>query len=174
MDYQIDDAIAILERTPETLRAMLSGLPESWLHNNEGGESWSPFEVVGHLLYSEDVLWITRANLILEKGESEAFLPFDPFKHLEIHKDTALDELLDKFTEARQERIAELKALNLNAEKLELRGSHPALGAVKLRELLATWVVHDLNHIHQIAHTMAKQYREAIGPWQEYLGVVNV
>lgn len=171
MEISIETAIPVLEGTPATLRTMLSGLPEAWLMNNEGGDSWSPYEVVGHLTSLEGMEWIPRVKIILEQGTSRAF---DKVDHLATlgGDDKSLEDLLDEFAEVRAENIATLRSMNLTDEDLLRPGKHPSLGEVNLGQLLSTWVVHDLNHIHQVAQTMARQYKEAVGPWHEYLGVL--
>lgn len=171
MRFDLDQAIEILEATPNTLRSLLSGLSDEWLTGNEGGESWSPFEVVGHLLHAEHDDWIPRAHVILA-GEG-TFKPFDRFFHLTAYADDSLGELLDAFEAARRESVAELRRLELTEERLDSPGHHPDLGDVTLRQLLATWVVHDLGHLGQISRVLAKQYADEVGPWAEYLPVLG-
>lgn len=173
MEFQLDQAISILKRTPATLDSLLRNLPDEWLVANEGAESWSPFDVVGHLLHAEETDWIPRAKVILSQGEARAFEPFDRFAMFEISRGKSLGELLDLFNHLRQRNLEELEEMELTPEFLEMRGSHPDLGAVTLKQLLATWVVHDLSHIGQIVRVMAKQYGEAVGPWRAYLSVLN-
>ena len=173
MEYQFPEALAILSRTPVVLRSLLQDLPAVWTHKNEGPDTWSPFDVVGHLIHGEETDWLARANIILEHGESKPFEPFDRFAHLEKSKGKSLDELLQRFAQLRQQNIAALKPLAATPDKLGLRGTHPNLGTVTLGELLATWVVHDLNHLGQIVRVMAKQYANAVGPWRAYLGILN-
>jgi hypothetical protein len=173
MDFQLNHAREILGRTPATLRALLGGLPEEWVAANEGPDTWSPFDIMGHLIHGEEADWIPRARIILEHGEDRAFDPFDRFAMFEKSKGKSLGQLLDEFERLRGESLRELEELNLTPEKLGKRGMHPDLGVVTLSQLLSTWVVHDLGHVAQIARVMAKQYGEAVGPWRAYLPVVT-
>jgi hypothetical protein len=169
----LEQTISLLARTPATLDALLRGLPEFWTRCNEGQGTWSAYDVVGHLIHGERTDWIPRAMRILESGES---VPFDPFDRLAQTRESdgkTLDQLLDEFAHARQESIAALRALNITSSDLGLRGRHPALGVVTLSELLSTWAAHDLTHLHQISRIMAHQYREAVGPWTAFLGVLQ-
>jgi hypothetical protein len=173
MRFSVDDALAVLARTPGALDALLRGLPERWTACDEGGSGWSPFEVLGHLIHGEETDWMARARRLLEHGET---LPFDPFdREAQKHESRGktLDELLDRFTALRAENLAELRSLALGEGELGRRGRHPALGTVTLRELLATWVVHDLGHLRQIARAMAKEYAGEVGPWEAYLPVLR-
>jgi len=172
-NFKLEDTIAILTRTPATLNAMLRGLPDVWVLQNEGKDSWSAFDIVGHLIFGELTDWMPRLRIILESGESRAFDPFDRFAQKKLSQGKSLTQLLDEFTRVRGENLAALKALNLQPSQLERRGKHPELGAVTLSELLATWAVHDLTHLHQLWRVMAHQYREAVGPWSAYLGVLH-
>lgn len=172
MSFTLPHTVAILERTPAVLRAWLGGLGEEWTHANYGEKTFSPFDVVGHLLHGEKTDWLGRAKLILEHGEAVPFTPFDRYALYEDSKGKTLNELLDSFAELRAKNLAELRAMKLTPPQLDLRGTHPALGTVTLRQLLATWAVHDLNHLHQIAKAMAYQYREEVGPWKEYLSIL--
>ncbi len=173
MDYRLNDAIPVLERTPSTLRALLHGLPDVWITRNEGGDSWSPYDVVGHMAYLEKTDWMGRARIILEQGTSRPFDPVDRFAMFEASKGKSLAQLLDEFEAERFTNIQSLRALNLGDDDLQREGRHPTLGEVHLNQLLAAWVVHDLNHIHQIAQTMSRQYREAVGPWRQYLDILD-
>lgn len=173
MRFDLNDAADILSRTPAVLKSMLSGLPAGWVSGNEGGQTWSPFDVLGHLIHGERTDWIPRARMILRAGESEAFEPFDRFAQFEASEGKSLGELLDTFAELRSDSIRTLNSLNITGEDLARRGKHPELGPVTLEQLLATWVVHDLDHIAQITRTMAKQYSEAVGPWVAYLSVLK-
>lgn len=172
MEFDLEKGIAVLERTPATLKTMLLGLPEEWVMSNEGGDSWSPYDVVGHLVSLERVDWIPRARIILEHGDSRPFDPVDRFAMFGESKGKTLEQLLDDLAKLRQANISSLRGMKLKPEDFLLAGKHPALGDVNLGQLLATWVVHDLNHIHQIAQTMARQYKEAVGVWSEYLLVL--
>jgi hypothetical protein len=171
--FQLSDTIAFLSRTPPTLDALLRGLPRAWTHANEGGDSWSAFDIVGHLIAGERTDWIPRVRIILEDGEARAFEPFDMQAHWKEDQDRPLDELLDDFARLRGENLAALDALNLQPEDLARRGVHPELGVVTLEELLATWPVHDLTHLHQLSRVMAQQYRGEVGPWAAYMGVLQ-
>ena len=173
MDFTLEDAFDLLSRTPATLRHLLQDLPPRWSRSDEGGESWSPFDIVGHLIHGEKTDWMGRARMILEHGESRAFEPFDRFAMLEESRDKTLLELLDTFAELRTDNLRMLSDLELTEEDLDRTGRHPDLGPVTLRQLLSTWVVHDLSHIAQISRTMAKQYREEVGPWRAYLPVLG-
>lgn len=168
MRFDLDESIAILERTPATVDRLLRGLPAAWTTPNEGPDTWSALDVVGHLIHGEEDDWIPRARMILEHGESRTFKPFDRFAMFERFGGASLEDLLDRFAEIRTESLVTLRAWNLKPEQLALRGRHPSLGVVTLEHLLACWVVHDLSHLAQIARVMAKQYHEAVGPWVEY------
>jgi hypothetical protein len=170
--FNLAEAIAVLTRTPASLDALLRGLPNIWSRNNEGKDSWSAFDIVGHLIVGERTDWMSRARIILENGEARRFDPFDRFGQVK-ESQGRLEQLLDDFARLRQENLAALRALNLQPEDLTRRGRHPALGVVTLSELLATWAVHDLTHLHQLSRVMAHQYREAVGPWSAYLGVLK-
>jgi len=172
-EFNLDETIAVLTRTPATLDALLRGLPESWVRSNEGKDTWSAFDIVGHLIVGERTDWMTRVRVILENGEARPFDPFDRFAQSKESQDKSLEQLLDDFARLRRENLVALKALNLQSEDLSRRGRHPALGVVTLRQLLATWAVHDLTHVHQLSRVMAHQYRDAVGPWSKYLGVLQ-
>ena len=169
----LDDTLALLTRTPATLNALLRGLPELWTHRNEGKDTWSAFDIVGHLIAGERNDWMPRARILLESGESRPFDPFDRLAQVKESEGKSLEQLLDEFARLRNENLVALSALNLQPADLERRGKHPSLGAVTLSELLATWAVHDLTHLHQLSRVMASQYREAVGPWSAYLGVLH-
>lgn len=173
MDFSLEQAITILERTPRTLRALLSGLAEPWVRNNDGADTWSPFDVVGHLVHGERTDWIPRAQIILQVGAARTFEPFDRFAQFRENEGRSLADLLDAFEALRTENIAVLRRLRLGSTDLERQGRHPDLGAVTLRELLATWVVHDLTHLAQIVEVMASQYREEVGPWRAYIPALD-
>jgi hypothetical protein len=171
MQQNLQDTIALLARTPPALDALLRDLPEAWTRSGEGEGTWNAFDVLGHLIHGERTDWIPRAKIILQFGEGR---PFDAFEREGFDATRrALGELLDEFARLRGENLAELRALNLREEDLERRGRHPALGVVTLSQLLATWAAHDLTHLHQISRIMAHQYREAVGPWSDYLGVLR-
>ena len=173
MEFQLDKATEILRRTPATLDSLLRDLPEGWTLANEGSETWSPFDILGHLVHAEEADWIPRARIILEYGEKRAFEPFDRFAMFEKSRGKSLGDLLDRFKLLRGENLKELEKMNLTPELLGKQGMHPDLGAVTLSQLLSTWVVHDLGHIGQVVRVMAKQYKEAVGAWQAYLPVLT-
>jgi len=173
MEFEFAHAIEILERTPATLNALLRNLPESWLVQNEGPETWSPYDVVGHLIHGDETDWIPRAQIILEHGEERAFEPFDRVAMFEESKGKSIVELLDTFAQLRAENLRELQSMNLTSDLLDKRGRHPELGVVTLKQLLSTWVVHDLGHIRQVVRVMSKQYGEAVGPWKAYLSILG-
>lgn len=173
MDFDLAAGIAILERTPRTFRAMLAGLPAGWTDATEGPETWSPYVIVGHLIHGERADWIERARIILARGADRRFAPFDRFAQFRESEGKSLDELLDEFERLRAENLATLAGWRLTDEQLDLQGEHPAFGPVTLRQLLSTWVAHDLSHVAQTARVMAKQYRDAIGPWREYLPIMD-
>lgn len=173
MEHNLQHTIALLNRTPAALNALLRDLPETWTLRNEGENTWSAFDVVGHLIHAERADWIPRARTILQFGETRAFEPFDRQGHAREIQDKSLGQLLDEFARVRSENLDELRALNLRPEDLARRGRHPAFGAVTLSQLLATWAAHDLTHLHQISRIMAHQYRETVGPWSKYLGVLE-
>jgi len=172
-DFSLDEAIAVLTRTPATLNALLRGLPNIWVRGNEGKDTWSPFDIVGHLVFGERTDWMPRVRIILESGEARPFDPFDRFAQLKESQDKSLEQLLEDFARLRRENLVALQALNLQQEDLTRRGRHPALGVVTLSELLATWAVHDLTHVHQLSRVMAHQYRDTVGPWSAFLGVLQ-
>ena len=173
MEFELAQAIEILQRTPATLNSLLRDLPESWLVQNEGLETWSPYDVIGHLIHGEETDWIPRAKIILEHGETRAFEPFNRVAMFEESKRKSITELLDTFAQLRTKSLRELQAMNLTADLLNKRGRHPELGVVTLAQLLSTWVVHDLGHIRQVVRVMSKQYRDAVGPWRAYLSVLE-
>lgn len=171
--FHLDHAIDILSRTPGVLRTLLLGLPEPWIRHNYGESTFSPFDVVGHLIHGERTDWLPRARLILDHGQSRPFEPFDRYAMYEESRGKTLADLLDTFAALRRENLAALAALNLSEAQLDGSGTHPALGRVTLRELLATWVAHDLNHLAQICKAMTYQYRDAVGPWRAYISLIS-
>ncbi len=173
MEFDLNDAMAVLSRTPGVLRSWLQGLPQGWIAGDEGSGTWSPYDVVGHLIHGERTDWISRARIILEHGESRAFEPFNRFAQFRESEGKRLEELLEEFATLRAENLAILRELNLSRADLEKTGLHPDFGRVTLSELLATWVAHDLDHVVQIARTMAGHYGHAVGPWKEYLSVLH-
>ena len=173
MQHNLDHTIALLSRTPAALNALLRDLPEEWTRRNEGDGTFSAFDVVGHLIHGDRTDWIPRARVILEHGETRPFDKFDRLAQVRESQGKSLSQLLDEFTRVRAEKLTELHGLKLTKQDLERRGSHPSLGAVSLSQLLATWAAHDLTHLHQLSRVMARQYREAVGPWTRYLGVMH-
>jgi hypothetical protein len=172
-EFHVDDSVAVLTRTPATLDALLRGMPDIWVRRNEGNDTWSAFDIVGHLIFGERTDWIPRARIILEQGEARAFDPFDRFAQFKESQGKSLEQLLDEFARLRKENLAALRTLNLQPEDLKRQGKHPELGVVTLAELLATWAMHDLTHLHQLSRVMASQYRQTVGPWSAYLGVLQ-
>jgi len=173
MEHNLEHTISLLTRTPAALNALLRDLPETWTLRNEGDNSWSAFDIVGHLIHGERTDWMPRVQRVLQHGESRPFEPFDRLGQVRESQGKSLGQLLDEFARLRSENVARLHALNLREQDLALRGRHPALGAVTLSELLATWAAHDLTHLHQISRVMAHQYREMVGPFSRYLGVLQ-
>ena len=173
MEQELQQTMSLLAHTPATLNALLRDLPEAWTLGDEGENTWSPFDIIVHLIHAERTDWMPRARMILQFGESRTFEPFDRLGQMRESRGRPLGQLLDEFAHLRSESLSELGALQIGQEKLELRGRHPALGVVTLSQLLATWAVHDLTHVHQISRVMANQYRDAVGPWSAYLGVLQ-
>jgi hypothetical protein len=173
MTFDLDQGMAILARTPAVLEALLTDLPDGWTTGNEGPDTWSPFDNVGHLIDGELTDWMPRLRIILAQGADPRFEPFDRFRHLRRNEGRPLGDLLAEFRQLREKNLADLRALPLGEAQLQLTGVHPAFGSVSARQLLATWVAHDLGHIAQITRVMAKQYFEAVGPWEQYLPVMH-
>lgn len=173
MKYDVEKAISILERTPLVLKTLLEGLDTNWTHTNEGEKTWSPYDVIGHLIHGENTDWIPRAKIIISDIPNKTFEPYDRFAQFTNNKGESLITLLDTFAQLREKNIRILRSLEINSEDLEKKGMHPELGEVTLENLLAAWVVHDLGHITQISRTMAKQYKNEVGPWPQYLAVLN-
>ena len=173
MAFNLQKSILILERTPNVLDALLRNLPYEWTHRNEGENTWSPFDVVGHLLHGEKTDWIERTNIILKNDLTISFAPFDRFAQFEDSKGKTMNDLLDEFAELRKVNLKILKDLVISERNFELIGNHPNLGKVTLKQLLASWVAHDLGHIAQITRVMAKQYKDDVGPWKQFMGVLN-
>lgn len=171
--FDLEEGIAVLARTPATFRALLAGLPAAWIECNEGPDTFSPFDNVGHLIHGERADWIPRAQLILSQGADRTFQPYDRFAQVRESAGKSIDTLLDEFAALRAQNLTTLRAWNLAEAQLALEGTHPAFGTVTLRQLLATWVAHDLGHIAQTARVMAKRQREAVGPWRAYLPVLD-
>ena len=173
MDFQMNAAIQVLQRTPDVLSAMLRGLDEEWTHTNEGGDTWTAYDIIGHYIHGEKTDWITRTRILLSDAEQKAFTPFDRFAQFNNSKGQSLEALLDEFKLLRQQNLEELNKVTFTEQLLDRTAIHPKFGTVTLRQLLAAWVVHDLTHIYQVTRVMAKQYDAAVGPWKEFLGVLN-
>jgi hypothetical protein len=173
MNFKIEEAIEILERTPQTLSSLLTGLSNEWIYSNEGESTWRPFDVVGHLIEAEKYNWIPRIEMILTKGESETFPPFDRFSQLRQNKEKTINQLLSEFTILRQQNLETLKAIVTEQTNLNQTGIHPDFGVVKLSEQLSTWTTHDLSHIAQITRIMANRYHDDVGPWKTYLRIMK-
>lgn len=172
MQFKLDESIAVLKRTPRVLDVMLRGLPEDWIQKNDGPETWSPFDVVGHLIHGEKTDWIPRVEIILNEPQ-RPFTPFDRFAQFKASEGKSLNQLLDEFATLRAQNVSKLKKLHLQPAAYEKTGIHPEFGVVTLRNLLSTWVAHDLGHIMQVSRTMARQYKEETGPWPAYLSVLQ-
>ena len=173
MSFEVAEGVAVLERTPRVLREMLDGLPSVWTDADEGPDTWSPYVIIGHLIHGERADWIPRARIILAQGPDRRFTPFDRFAQFRESEGKSLGELLDELARLRAENVATLAGWRLTDAQLALEGEHPELGVVTLRQLLSTWVAHDLSHVAQAARVMAKQYREAVGPWRAYLPIMD-
>lgn len=173
MKHDLQATTALLARTPAALNSLLRDLPEAWTLQNEGDKTWSVFDVVGHLIHGELTDWMPRARMILESGETRSFEPFDRWAQQRNSRGKSLPELLDQFSDLRRDNLAALQALNLRESDMDRRGHHAQLGVVTLSQLLATWAAHDLTHLHQISRIMAYQYRDAVGPWTLFLGVMH-
>jgi len=174
MNFSISPSLKILSRTPHVLESLLKDLPDEWIYNNEGEDTWSPFDIVGHLIHGEKTDWMSRLEIILDQDPDKRFKPFDRFAQFEDSKGKSLDELLSQFKSLRQTNLERLNSLNITDKMLDYTGVHPDFGKVTLRELLSTWVVHDLGHIAQISRVMAKQYKAEVGPWIPYLPILNI
>lgn len=173
MKFELNKAIPVLERTPSVLRNLLQELPAEWIQENEGKDTWSPFDVVGHLIHGEKTDWMVRTELILEEGPPKTFEPYDRFAQFKNSKGKTLGELLEEFERLRKDNLNNLRSKNLTDSDLERKGIHPELGEVTLVQLLSAWVVHDLGHIAQVSRVMAKQYKNEVGPWPKYLTILN-
>lgn len=173
MEFDLDRTRSILERTPGTLSTWLRDLPDAWVRQNEGPGTWSAFDIVGHLIHGERTDWIPRARIILQEGGSKVFEPFDRFAQLQFPESETLNDRLDRFSALRNESLTALDEMLLTSEQLELTGVHPELGTVTLKQLLATWAVHDLGHLAQVARVMAKGYTSEVGPWSAYLSILR-
>ncbi|MGC4040962.1 MAG: DinB family protein [Flavobacterium sp.] len=173
MKFDLNKSIEILERTPRVLKTLLDGLSDEWIDNNEGGESWSPYDVIGHLIHGEKTDWLVRTEQILSDNTDKTFAPFDRFAQFELSKGKSLSQLLNEFELLRKENLHQLKSKAITTGDLTKTGNHPSFGEVTLEQLLATWVAHDLGHLAQIARVMAKQYKDEVGPWREFLPILD-
>lgn len=169
----VEECLAVLTRTPGALDELLRGLPEGWTTATEGPGTWSPYDVIGHLIHAEKVDWMVRLAIILEEGVRRPFDPFDRKAQFRDSVGKSLAALLDEFSALRRDNVARLRGLDLQAAHLELQGTHPAFGVVTARQLLATWTAHDLDHVVQVSRVMAKRYRSEVGPWAAYLSVLK-
>lgn len=174
MSFTIEKSLEILEHTPDVLNTLLKNISPDWTSNNEGGETWSVYNIIGHLIHGEKTDWIPRAEIILSEKSDKRFEPFDRFAQFKDSEGKSLTQLLDEFKILRKKNIEHLRSKNITEKNLEEKGIHPAFGEVTLSQLLSTWVVHDLNHIAQISRVMAKQYKAEVGPWIEYLRILNL
>jgi hypothetical protein len=173
MDFSLKDSVEMLSQTPEVLRVLLKAIPDEWAKANEGEGTWSPFDILGHLVHGERTDWIPRARIILDHGADKVFEPFDRYAQERDSKGKTLKDLLAEFARLRSENIKTLDSLRITQADLERQGLHPELGIVTLRQLISTWTTHDLAHLHQITRTMARQLKEEVGPWREYLSVLQ-
>ncbi|ASW75868.1 hypothetical protein IQ37_11810 [Chryseobacterium piperi] len=173
MSFNLHKAIEVLERTPKVLTSLLEGLSDEWIYNNEGEETWSPFDVIGHLIHGEKTDWMVRTEVILSNGPDKTFAPFDRFAQFEQSKGKTISQLLEEFQKLRKNNLSILQSKHITDEDLNKTGIHPALGNTTLKHLLSTWVAHDLGHIAQISRVMAKQYKNDVGPWREYLAILD-
>jgi hypothetical protein len=173
MNFDLAKAIEILERTPQVAASLLNGISDEWVQSNEGEETWSPFDIIGHLIYGEKTDWMIRTEIILSSGPPKIFAPFDRFAQFKESRGKTILELLDEFENMRAKNLTALKSKGLKPDDLRKTGTHPALGEVTLQQLLAAWVAHDLGHIAQICRVMAKQYKNEVGPWHEYIPILD-
>jgi hypothetical protein len=173
MNFDLPRTLEVLSRTPGVVESLLDGLSDSWLDSNEGPDTFSPRDVVGHLIHGEETDWVPRIRLILERGEDQPFTPFDRFGFREKIQGRSMDDLLSEFRNLRDENLDYVRNLSLTTSDLDRKGRHPALGTVTLGQLFAAWMVHDLGHVRQVVRALARQYDEAVGPWKEYLSILT-
>ena len=173
MDFELIKSIEILERTPKVLDTLLNGLSKEWINNNEGKNTWSPYDIVGHLIFGEKTDWIIRIKTILSDNENKIFEPFDRFAQLNENQNRSIEDLINEFKILREKNLNELELLNISQEDYGKIGIHPEFGNVNLKQLISTWAVHDLRHIAQITRVMSKQYKNEVGPWINYLGILK-
>ena len=173
VSFNLNEVIVLLQRTPHVLSTLLQDLPQYWIYNNEGEETWSPYDILGHLIHGEKTDWIARLEIILEQGENKSFTPFDRFAQFEDSKGKDLHTLLSEFEDLRNRNLQTLQLKNITPKEYHLTGIHPDFGIVTLEQLLSTWATHDLAHINQMTRVMAKQYAHLVGPWKNYIRVLN-
>lgn len=173
MEFELSNAISILERTPLVLKALLKDMPDAWTHQNEGKDTWSPFDVLGHLIHGERTDWIPRTKIIMGNDPDKKFEPFDRFAQFENSKGKTMNQLLEEFERFRNENIDQLKSMQITTQDLLRKGLHPQFGKITLKQMLSTWVAHDLAHIAQISRVMARQYKSEVGPWYDYLNILK-
>lgn len=173
MNFELAAVMPILQKTPRLLQELLSGLPEPWGFNNEGEGTWSPYDIVGHLIHGEKTDWMPRAKIILSAATNKEFVAFDRFAQMETPAQASLAERLTEFAQLRQANLLELEQMQISSAQLAWTGIHPEFGTVTLAQLLATWVVHDLSHLNQITRVLAKNYQKEIGPWRQYITIVQ-
>lgn len=173
MKFDLNQAISVLEKTPNVLKQLLDNLSQEWTHKNEGVDTWSPYDVIGHLVHGEKTDWMPRLEIVLSDSEEKTFEPYDRFAQFEMSKGKSIGDLLDEFEVLRKQNLRTLKSKFLASKDLTKEGIHPELGPVTLHQMLSAWVVHDLGHIAQVSRVMAKQYKDEIGPWTQYLTIVN-
>lgn len=173
MNFDLNQAISVLEKTPSVFKQLLGSLSQEWTHKNEGKDTWSPYDVLGHLVHGERTDWMPRVEIILSDSENKTFEPYDRFAQIEMSKGKSLGDLLDEFDALRKRNLRNLKSKFLTSQDMSKEGIHPELGTITLKNMLSAWVVHDLGHIAQISRVMAKQYSDEVGPWTQYLTIVN-
>jgi len=173
MNFELNKSIEILERTPKVLNTLLNGLSDEWINNNEGENTWSPYDIVGHIIFGEKTDWIVRIKTILSDYENKIFEPFDRFAQLNENQNRPIADLIEEFKILRKKNLNELESFNISRKDYEKVGIHPEFGNVTLKELISTWAVHDLGHIAQITRVMSKQYKNEVGPWINYLGILK-
>lgn len=173
ISFDLKEAISILERTPKVVEEQLLGFSNSWIYNTEGENTWSPHQIIGHLVYGEEADWLMRTKIILESGKEKEFEPYDRFAQDKLYSDRSIEELLSLLKERRAKNLDELRSFNLSDQDLDKEGLHPEFGEITIRTMLAAWVVHDLGHIAQLSRVLAKNYKEEIGPWKKYLTIVR-
>lgn len=173
MNFNLNHTLSFLNRTPESLQTLLAGLPEAWTHHNEGENTWSPYDIIGHFIHGEKTDWVPRARIILSDEAHKEFVPFDRFAQFENSKGKSLEVLLEEFKQLRKENVETVRSWNITPNQLNRTGLHPDLGSVTLKQLLSTWQVHDFSHLNQLSRVMAKIYRDEVGPWAQYISLIR-